>query len=104
MVVRDFRGRKFLSTSKEKSSIEIVEAVGEVVTESESQDTASDMTCPSYCWVRNVCVVGVMHVDKYVCCLKCKTKLVPDTTDSDLSHCSKCEMMQCLDGGSKGLI
>ena len=47
MVVRDFRGRKFLSTSKEKSSIEIVEAVGEVV---------------------------------------------------------KCEMMQCLDGGSKGLI
>lgn len=104
MVVREFRRRKFLSTSKEKSTIKVVQDIGEVVTESESQDSISDMTPPSYSWVRDVRVVGVMHVDKYICCLKCKTKLVPDSEDADLGHCSKCDMVQCLDGGSKGLM
>ena len=103
-MVREFRGRKFLSTSKEKSSIKVVQDMGEVVTESESQDSVSDMTGPSYSWVRDVRVVGVMHVDKYLCCLKCKTKLVPDSEDPDLGHCSKCEMVQCLHSGSKGLM
>ena len=66
----------------------------------ESED-ASDVASSSFSWVRDVRVVGVMHLDK---CMKCKTKLVPDGEDPELGHCSKCEMVRCLDGGNKGLM
>ena len=103
IMVREFPGKKFLSTSKEKSNIKLVQDVGEVTTEVESEENA-DLTSASYVWVRNVCIVEVMHLEKYRGCLKCKTKLVPNDEDPDLRHCSKCAMVQCLDGGSEGLI
>lgn len=88
IMVREFQGRKFLSNSKEKSNIKLVQDVGEVTTEVESEENAV-WTSASYVWVRNARVVGVMHLQKYRDCLKCKTELVPDDEDPDLGHCSK---------------
>ena len=104
MVVREFRGRKFLSTSKDKSDIIAVDDIGEITEETEDDDSATNMTHPSYSWIRNVLVVGVMNLDKYICCINCNTKLVPDAEEPDLGHCSKCQMIQCLDSGSKGIM
>lgn len=104
LVVREFRGRKFLSTSKEKSNIVDAEDIGEVADETASDNSPTNMTNPSYSWVRNVHVIGVMNVDKYKCCINCSTKLVPDAKDLDLGHCSKCQMVQCLDSGNKGIM
>ena len=86
-MVFEFQGRKFLSTSKEKSNMKLVQDVGEVTTEVESEEI-DVLTSASYVWVRNVHVV-VMHLEKYRGCLKCKTELVPDDEDPDLGHCSK---------------
>ena len=64
-----------------------------------SDDSPTNMTNPSYSWVRNVHVIGVMNLDKYKCCINCSTKLVPDAEDLDLGP-----MVQCLDNGNKGLM
>ena len=102
MMVREFRGRKFLSTSKENSTIELTSDIGEVAEESGKESTITDAAGPSQCRVRDVRVVGVMHLDRYRGCLKCKTKLVPDD-NPDLANCPKCNMLQCLDAGRQGL-
>ena len=47
IMVCEFRGRKFLSTSKEKSTINLVHDVGDVTTEVESEENA-DLTSASY--------------------------------------------------------
>ena len=102
MTVREFRGRKFLSTAKDNSSIVSTEDIGEVAPEGEN--TIVDTTPQSCSWVKNVRVVGVITLEKYSCCIKCSTKLVPDDDDADLGHCSKCQMMQCIDNGSNGIM
>ena len=104
LVVREFRGRKFLSTSKDKSDILATEDITEVVDETESNNSATNTATPSYSWVRNCSVIGVMTFDKYKCCINCNTKLAPDPEDPDVGHCSKCQMIQCLDNASKGLM
>ena len=103
MMVREFRGRKFLSTSKENCSIESISDIREVAEESDEESSTTDMAGPSRCRVRDVRVVGVMPLDRYKGCLKCKTKLVPDNYDPDLGLCQKCNMVQCLDGGRQGM-
>ncbi len=103
MMVREFRGRKFLSTSKEKSDIKLTSDIGEVAEESDDESSTSDAARPTQRRVRDVRVVGVMHLDRYRGCLKCKTKLVPDDDDPDLGHCQKCNMLQCVDAGTQGL-
>ena len=57
----------------------------------------------SNCEVRDVQVVGVMQLNKYVCCINCNTKITPDAEESDLGHCSKCDMTQCIDNCSNGI-
>ena len=104
LVVREFRGRKFLSTSKDKSNIVDAEDIGEVADETAGDNSPTNMTNPSYSWVHNIRVIGVMNLDKYNCCINCSTKLVPDAEDLDLGHCSKCQMVQCLESANKGLM
>ena len=103
LVVREFRGRKFLSMSKDKLDILATEDITEVADETESNNSATNTATPSYSWVRNCSVIGVMTFDKYKCCINCNTKRAPDPEDPDVGHCSKCQMIQCLDT-SKGLM
>ena len=89
-MVREFRGRKFLSTSKENCSIESISDIVEVAEVSDEESSTTDVAGPSQCQVRDVRVVGVMPLDRYKGYLKCKTKLVPDNDDPDLGLCQKC--------------
>ena len=104
IMVREFRGRKFLSTSKDKSGIEPISDIGEVAEEDpEKACSTSDVAGSLTCRVRDVRVVGVKQLDKYRECLQCKTKLIADPEDPDLGQCQKCNMLQCLDAGGQGL-
>ena len=104
LVVREFHGRKFLSTSKDKSNIIPTEDIIDVTDEAPNDNSETSMATPSYSWVHNVKVIGVMTLDKYQCCINCSTKLTTDTEDPDLGQCSKCQMTQCLDSSSNGLM
>ena len=53
--------------------------------------------------VQDARVVGVMQLERYKACFKCKSKLIPDNEDPDLGHCQKCDMMQCVDSCTDGL-
>ena len=95
VMVREFRGKKFLSTSKENCSIEVIGDIG-AVEEGDSEDESvlgSGNTVP----LKNVRVVGVSLLDTYSGCIKCAAKLLPDSEDPDLGTCVKCNIMQCMD-------
>ena len=77
LVVREFRGRKFLSTSKDKTTILASDDVTEVVEET-ANDSTTNTTTPFYSWVRECRVIGVMTLDKYQCCINCNTKIAKD--------------------------
>ena len=97
MVVREFRGRKFLSTSTENSIIHLIADIGYVEEESVEENTTTDLGQPTLLCVRDARVVGVMHLDWYNGCLTCKTKLIPNAEDTDQGQCPKCNMLQSLD-------
>ena len=90
-----FEGKK--STLKEKSSIERISDIGKVVKQCLEESNTSDICGPSQNRIRNVRVIGVIHLEKYSGCLKCKTKLVPEEGDPDLGLCPKCKMVQCFE-------
>ena len=83
-----------------------VDDMGEITKATDGDDCATNIIHPSYSWVRNVKMVGVMNQDKHICCINCYTKLVPYAEEPDFGHCSKCQMIQCLDSdsGSNGLM
>ena len=102
VVVREFRGKKFISTSKENSTIEKIEDIGDVEEEESSDEgSTSDKGCGVQ--LNDVCVVGVVHLDSYNGCIKCNAKVLPDEEDTDLGHCVKCKMMQCMDAATREL-
>ena len=99
MMVREFRGKKFLSTSKENSKIEKISDIGDV--EEEVSEEESDQGCTTK--IKDARVIGVMYLEKYNGCLKCSAKVVPDKDDVELGCCSKCSMMQCVDVSTQEL-
>lgn len=106
MTVREFRGRKFLSTSIDHTSdIVAIDDIGEVSdTDIYSGEDGGDHVGRSA--QRRVCdarVVGVLNIDHYPGCLKCNTKLIPLEDDAELSHCQECNMTQFVDSGKSGL-
>lgn len=99
MMVREFRGRKFLSTSKANSEIEEVSDIGEVADPDDQEESSNTVALCAF----PARIIGVMQLDKYRGCLKCNTKLVPDIDNPDLGNCQKCCMLQCIDSGKQGL-
>ena len=69
--MREFRGRKFLSTSIDKTSeIQLIEDIGEV-TDEDCGDGVAAQLCEKR--VHDVRIVGVKHLDKYQPYLICST-------------------------------
>ena len=94
-MVREFRNKKILSTSKENSQIDPIDDIGRIIQEEESDEHSSDCDKIHPIKLNDVHVQGVI-LDRYNGCLKCNTKLVPDDDDPDLGHCPSCKMLQCL--------
>ena len=98
MMVREFRGKKFLSTSKEYSQIEEIKDIGDVEDEGSDEDIDQGHTAQ----LDDARVVGILHLNmyKFTGCLRCSAKVLPDKDNAELGHCMKCSMMQCLDAST----
>ena len=107
MMVREFRGEKFLSTSKENSKIEEIDDIGhiEVAKEEEEEERpCSSQGGPSGMQhLEDVRIIGVDRLDGYAACLKCKSKVVPDEEDEEFGECGKCKMLQLIEECKKVL-
>lgn len=96
VMVREYRGNKFLSTSKEGSIIEEIDDIGDVVEVEDDATSSSNIRMPSK-WMKDARVIGVNYLDKYYRCVKCRGK-VNSEGDEEFGQCSKCHMTQCLLG------
>ena len=91
MVVCEYCGVRFLSTSRENSHIVEVDDIGSIHTEEEEVPLNSNTST-----IKNAHIIGVLDIDTYNSCLKCSSKIMPDTDDDELDECVKCKMMQCI--------
>ena len=95
LMVREFRGEKYLSAKKENSSIEVIEDIGDVEELEEDEITgATHSGCKEF---EDVHVVAVERLDNYKGCMKCGSKVVVDLENEELGMCSKCELLQCIE-------
>ena len=102
VMVREYLRQRFLSTSKHNCLIEEIEDIGAVI-EEDADTSENNMTVSHRCMdrMKNVCVVGVNHLDRYCRCLKCKGRVEVDMDDETLGHCVKCKMTMILEGLSE---
>jgi hypothetical protein len=54
--------------------------------------------------VKNAQIVGVLDMQTYSSCVKCRSKVIPDEDDDDLCECVKCKMTQCQEFTQKQLF
>ena len=90
VVVRQYRGKKYLSLGKTGSTIEEIKDIGEVVDyniDSDIEDAGREL--------RNATIIGVVSLTSYVSCLGCKARV--ESTSPPLGRCTKCSMMQRMD-------
>ena len=124
VVVREFKEKKFLSTSKQDSFIEKIEDLGDVQEDEDDQDENeieyrvcnSDnavkvcgscsilLHSASYKQVDNVRVGGIEQLETYAGCIKCTAKIICDPEDPGVGECAKCGMMQSLDAARIGVV
>ena len=98
VTVRQFKGKRFISTSKGISCILETDDIGSV--DEQNDDNISDRTTST---VKNARIVGVLDMQTYSSCAKCGSKVLPDEDDDDLCECVKCKMMQCQEFTRKQL-
>ena len=96
-MVKEFRGEKYLSSTKQQSVIEEIGDIGDVEEEDEEEGASG---CKQFDDVR---VVGVDRLDNYSGCMKCGSKVVVDAEDEELGTCMKCGMLQAIEECKKTL-
>ena len=92
MVVKEYRGTRCLSTSKDNAHIAEIDDIGAVNEEDMGFDEESSNSD-----VKNARIVGVDEKDSYPGCIRCNAKVIQDIEDEDLGKCVKCQMTQCID-------
>ena len=79
----------------------MIDDIGDVEEESDEVNGAWNQCRPAE--LHDVCVVGVIHLDRYSGCIKRTAEVVPEDDDPELGHCVKCKMMQCVDAATQEL-
>ena len=103
MMVREFKGKKFLSTSKSDSKVEEIADIGEVeVDEEEEVEEGGSGGLEKL--VNGVRVVGVDRLTLYNGCLKCSSKVEVDVDDEEVGECIKCKMIQSMDDCKRSIL
>ena len=98
MMVRLFKGKKFLSTSKTDSDIEPIDDVGEVEISDEAQlKEEVGGSEGSGRLVKGVRIIGIDRMTQYKGCVKCSGRIEECADDDELGECTRCHMIQCLD-------
>ena len=93
MMVREFKGKKFLSTSKVDSIISEIEDIGEIILDEEESEIDDDELIK----VHNVKVIGVNRLTVYTACIKCNSKVEVDIDDEEVGECTKCKVIQSVE-------
>lgn len=99
MMVRMFKGKKVLSTSKTDSAIEEIDDVGEVETSDdiELEDEVGGSGGSGGRLVKGVKIVGIDRMMQYRVCMKCSGRVEEDREDGEIGECTKCKMVQCVE-------
>ena len=104
VLVREYNGRKYLSTSLENSSIQPIYDIGPVVPDDHYGFDVDDINIGKLAdQLQDVKVVGVIYLDDHKKCLKCASKVVGVTDDPEIGKCSKCAMLQCIEACQSSL-
>ena len=96
MMVRMFKGKKFLSTSKIDSEVEEIYDIGEVEVD-DDRDEVEEEESGSGRLTKGVRIIAVDRIMQYNGCLKCSARVEEDEEDAEFGECTKCKMFQCLD-------
>ena len=104
IMVREYKGKKFLSTAREGSTITEIDDIGPVqeVDSDKDDDPDNTLTHKTHYWEK-IRVSGVLQLDSYSGCMKCTAKVLPLPEDAEFGQCVKCHMMQCMADVSKEL-
>ena len=91
VVVWEYNEMKYLSTSLDNShSIEEILDIGEVL---HNDDPDENLVITEK--LSNVRIVAVIYLDLLKKCLKCGSKVIATSDDTDIGKCTKCLMLQC---------
>ena len=96
-MVKEFRGCKCLSTSKENCSIDEIDDIGTLST------NVDDISQLEIRLVRDARVFAVDKFESYTSCVKCNGK-VTSIDDDDIGECFKCGTMQSTEECNQGLV
>ena len=97
LMVRDYRGCKCLTTSKEGCSIEEIDDIDAV------SDNIDEKMCLDIKLIRNARVFAVEKFESYTSCIKCNGKVT--LVDEDfIGECSKCGTMQSTQECKEALV
>ena len=100
-VIREYASRKFLSMAKEGSAVIPIGDIGATVEDDNLAEDGSEE-------LSNAQIVGVLHLDRYKSCVRCKARVEP--SNAAFGRCSRqeCAMLQrfnvCPENLSAGLL
>ena len=91
--VREYVGKKFVSTSTKGSIIKAIPDIGQVDEQTQPRMSA-DATPGKH--LKDVKVVGLQKFDTYAICFKCSSnlKVAVDEDDEEMGECVRCKMIQ----------
>ena len=89
VVVRQFRGTKYLSMAKSGSTITGTDDIGATI---EYDPECDDLQRRE---LQQCIIIAVLSLDTYKACLSCKARV--EATEQSLGICSKCSLMQRID-------
>ena len=99
--VREYVGKKFVSTSTKGSIIKAIPDIGQVDEQTQPRMSA-DATPGKH--LKDVKVVGLQKFDTYAICFKCNSKVAVDEDDEEMGGCVRYKMIQRISDAEKGVM
>ena len=88
LMVRSFKGKKYLSIPKDGFQVSTVQDIG-IVKEDTIEELVKEKT------LKSVSIVGVRYLQTYESCYSCSGKVSPENANS--GHCNRCGTIQLLE-------
>lgn len=101
VTVHQFCGKQFLSTTKDILCIIKTEDIGEVI--EENNEDIEPLPSLNTFTIKNAKVIGILDMQTYSSCVRCKSKVHEDDDDETLCICTKCKMTQTKDSANTQL-
>lgn len=86
LLIREFQGKRYLTTTKEETHIEEISEV-ECIPLEEFEESEMDPV---------VTVIAVENISAFQSCMKCKCRIIKLEDEEELGQCTKCDTVQFL--------